>query len=83
MTDYISRQAAIDILDETWVDGTEYMGDLHKDFNAIPAADVVEVVRCKDCKHRIYDKERDIYYCEMYYGLGSVRDNNYCSFGER
>lgn len=46
-------------------------------------ADVVEVVRCKDCRHRTYDESRDMYYCEMYYGLGSVKDNNYCSFGER
>ena len=43
----------------------------------------VEVVRCKDCKHRIFDESRDLYYCEMYYGMGSVRDNNYCSYGER
>lgn len=45
--------------------------------------DVVEVVRCKDCRHRIYDESRNMYYCEMYYGMGSVRDNNYCNYGER
>ena len=38
----------------------------------IPAADVVEVVRCKDCKHRESDS-----LCE-YYG-----DNDFCSRGER
>ena len=26
------------------------------DLDAIPAADVVEVVRCRDCKHRIVNK---------------------------
>jgi len=52
-------------------------------FKAEYSGDVVEVVRCKDCKHRIFDGSRDLFYCEMYYGLGSVSDNNYCSFGER
>ena len=45
--------------------------------------DSVEVVRCKDCRHRIHDEERGLYYCEMYYGQGSVLDENYCQWGER
>lgn len=51
-----------------------------------PAADVVAVVRCKDCKHRIDDKDfvrghfcvkrpsNGGYFCE---------DNDFCSYGER
>ena len=50
--------------------------------NYINSADRVEVVRCKDCKYRYYDKERNLFYCQKYYGMGDVRDNNYCSFGE-
>ena len=46
-----------------------------------PTADVVEVVRCKDCKHYI------AYYCtrdikgrtNMFY----MTENDYCSYGER
>jgi len=49
----------------------------------LQTADVVDVVRCKDCKHRIYDGSRDLYYCEMYHGMGDVSDDNYCSFGEK
>ena len=49
----------------------------------MPTADVVEVVRCKDCKNRIFDKSRNLFYCQMYYGMGNVSDNNYCSYGER
>lgn len=43
----------------------------------MPAADVVEVVRCRDCKHR------------NPYGSKCLRDNlwhdpdGYCSYGER
>lgn len=49
-----------------------------------PAADVVEVVRCKDCAY--YREENG--YCmnphcgKSYYGC-PVRENHYCSFGER
>lgn len=47
-------------------------------------ADIVPVVRCKDCKYRSYDydcvgnhlceKRGNRYYCE---------DNDFCSYGER
>lgn len=89
MSDYIKREDAIesakallfcygsdnipdDKLDEY---AEEFIND---DDNTI-----VEVVRCKDCKHRYYDKERKLYYCTMYFGLGDVHDENYCSYGER
>lgn len=48
-----------------------------------PTIDAVEVVRCKDCRHRVHDKERNLYYCEMYYGQGDVSDENFCQWGER
>ena len=40
------------------------------------------VVHCKDCTHR-YQHDSGRYFCEMYYGMGDVSDENYCSFGER
>ena len=46
-------------------------------------ADMVEVVRCKECRHRVHDEERGLYYCEMYYGQGDVSDENFCQWGER
>lgn len=53
-----------------------------KDF---PAADVVEVVRCKDCKWaRWYVAANENYYCHCIdsdrYGLEKT---DYCSYGER
>lgn len=53
-----------------------------------PTAGVVEVVRCKDCKHcyhRTINPER--YECE-YYGCSDeivdyVQPTHYCSYGER
>ena len=46
-------------------------------------ADVVEIVRCKDCKYKRHDKERDIDYCCLYVGLGCVNGGNFCVYGER
>ena len=48
-----------------------------------PTADVVEVVRCKDCKH--HENERiDMVYCPAVLGVGSWVENDwFCKDGER
>ncbi len=54
----------------------------------LPAADVVEVVRCKDCK---YSKHwyRDKRLCRLWYGEEKpsapidVFDDGFCNYGER
>ena len=48
---------------------------------AQPTADVVEVVRCKDCKY--WDTERDT--CMNWDGLPAydLKGDEYCSLGER
>lgn len=43
--------------------------------------DVVEVVRCKDCKYR--KKLPNVSYGECIYSASMVSDNDYCSNGER
>ena len=45
-----------------------------------PTADVVEVVRCKDCKHW---KGRDFDGCCIMNGLATRIANDFCSYGER
>lgn len=59
-----------------------WLRSVHAIDNA-PTVDAVEVVRCKDCKHRIHDEERCLYYCEMYYGQGDVSDDNFCQWGAK
>lgn len=45
-----------------------------------PAADVVEVVRCKDCKHLMFS---DCYgECSQSH-MGIVRPNDFCNYGEK
>ena len=47
-----------------------------------PTADVEEVVRCKDCKHRRKTAFRS--YCLPVFGLKQITDlNSFCSYGER
>ena len=50
----------------------------------MPTADVVEVVRCKDCKHKSSWKKHELgYYVCGVSGFLVVEDIDYCSYGER
>ena len=67
MAEYIEREKAIEEID-SWLDsvgsiivgkGLSSYGELIRCMQDIPASDVVEVVRCKDCKHgRPIDKTK-------------------------
>ena len=81
MTDYISRQAAIGAVGDTDLLTKEEAFWAVECIKEVPTADVVEVVRCKDCKHDhkcnkniIRDSIGGGYiYCPV----------DYCSYGER
>ena len=83
MTDYIKREDAQDIIarklsdyitdEERWI--LEYVDG---EIGDIPSADVVEVVRCKDCKHYCIWQMK----CDRLH-LVPIADNHYCSYGER
>lgn len=75
---YEAIDLAIESLSADTVSRSQYQGLL----NAIGKV-YVEVVQCKDCKNRIYDEDRDYYYCSMFYGQGDVSDENFCQWGER
>lgn len=79
MAEYIEREA---IKYEQWAVGplnAPLMVVRKKTIDAIPSADVVEVVRCKDCKHRTFSDA----YGECMKGLIVVRPDDFCSRGER
>lgn len=57
----------------------------YRDIKELPAADVLEVVRCKDCEHYFCDtpycKKHKVGYCAF---DEIVKDkNHFCSYGER
>lgn len=55
---------------------------LAREIEDIPTADVVEVVRCRNCKHRRETMHRS--YCLPAFGLKQITDlNGFCSYGER
>ena len=87
---YISRQAVIEKLTRTrpqqGADGSseryrflQWISDSNA-INDLPSADVVEVVRCKDCKY--YDYENDNCLDESGFGR-TWKPTDYCSYGER
>lgn len=56
--------------------------------------DAVEVVRCRDCKHGVWDEEEGLWKCVYdaefderygeYFGFAEYNDGlHYCSYGER
>ena len=82
MSDYIKREDAIKALEGWKISGEMILA-------TVPSADVVEVVRCKDCRRY----KRNVpcvggYYngCDEWLDEGNpitVYDNDFCSYGER
>ena len=75
---------------ESFQDVLAYMGsEVKRMLKKVPTADVVEVVRCKDCKYcfRYIRPNYERYECE-YKGCSDeavdyVDPTHYCSYGER
>ena len=58
MNDYIKREDAIEVVSRlSDKDDLEYLSvdALYDEIDRIPTADVVEVVRCRDCKYCCHD----------------------------
>ena len=80
--EYISREAVLGVF-----------GDIHPmDYNAnayvskikaIPAADVVDVVRCEKCRHWMPEDDISTAVMQCVKGLGWPGPDGYCYRGER
>lgn len=81
MTRYIDADALKDCIEKE-VYAHDYIEHVYQIIDECPTADVVEVVRCKDCQHRTYDNYSDVWCCtKCGYELGE--ENNFCSWGKR
>ena len=62
-----------------------YVEDVQSWLDEQPTVDAVEVVRCKDCKHRYYNEYNEMYCCEHWSdGFDTVVcEDSFCSYGER
>lgn len=91
MAEYIEREAAKQALlafafecenmnvNPEIVRGIRYA---REELNTVPAADVVAVVRCKDCKHFGKDMGQGKHDCKKY-EMPYCLENDFCSYGER
>lgn len=81
MSEYISRTELVEALMEIFEvakmphDVAEAIAD------SVPAADVVEVIRCKDCRHYINDEHYGMM-CEILVHA-EQGDNFYCGYGQK
>lgn len=84
MAEYIERAAAVKSLlrmrrPENSVAQNRMLSIIQMDMLKLPAADVVPVVRCKDCKYNVGTKK-----CLNPDSFFAVpKDDDFCSYGER
>ena len=82
MAEYIERETAVDAVSEVYYDTPDVNLSAEKfeaAINAIPAADVSPVVKCKDCKYNVGTKK-----CLNPDSFFAVpKDDDFCSYGER
>ena len=81
MGDYIRREDAVDAVKHAWAKGIEPSQYIE----SLEPADVVPVVRCKDCKHYYFADnhipQEQRYVCEI---SGEIwKPDSFCSYGER
>ncbi len=90
MTDYIKRTDAVKIAEKYGLANGSVLGRhtgladcIARDISGLPAADVAEVVRCKDCRWRGREECAMFYRCECGEQHTWETDNDFCSYGER
>lgn len=84
VVEYISREAALSAQNKSM-----NLAECRKRLERLPAADVVEVVRCRECKHSIMHKfpynYKKVLACNDPHGvtIRAVKPMHFCSYGER
>ena len=81
MAEYIDRQAVKDAMTQSVCGDTWEVEKAVEAVRQLPAADVVPVVRCRDCKH--LGTFRGKLYCRHNCGVVKPKEDDFCSYGER
>lgn len=82
MPDYIDREKIFPICFDTNHPEESIDKLVNRIFN-IPSADVVEVVRCKDCEHNVFEQANKIIHCNRT-GKTVFREyDDFCKYGQR
>ena len=77
MADYIRREDALKAL------YNDYAYAAMDVIKRLPAADVAEVVYCKDCKHKLRTVANGVVICREKHGMVRPSLDDFCSYGER
>lgn len=94
MAEYIEREKAIAICQSHYehclkmhdFSGDSVAYDIRSNIQGLPTADVVEVVRCKDCQsYSDFDttkcKRLEFHFCDKF-GI-ITKESDFCSYGKR
>lgn len=85
MSDYIKRNVALDAMRDVMKQAKHLRPPLYDAIDNVknlPSADVVEVVRCKDCRHNgSFDTDCPFGWRDERFNLPD--DMDFCSYGER
>ena len=79
MAEYIKREDVINLITKRY----ENPEICTEEINQIPAADVVEVIRCKDCIHYGLNRLEEEYGCHCWTDWHFVYSYDFCSDGVR
>lgn len=99
LKEYIEREKARELIENygknaidsgRWsLDPVDDIIALAKGVDKIPSADVVEVVRCEKCTHKVDFRGRVMCnrnahrVCDEWYGLTATNNDHFCSYGIR
>lgn len=87
MTDYIRREDALFALRKAERGGSmtalTRLERAYAEIREMPAADVAEVVHCRDCKHKVRTIANEKVLCAEERGLLSPGLDDFCSYGKR
>jgi len=85
MSDYIRKEDAVDTIKKNFKYLPGYMNATINYIKALPSADVVQVVRCKDCEWAVKSTELPGWYmckCEEAFDYYAKPDD-FCSYGKK
>lgn len=81
MSKYLKKEDVIKALEHSR-GASDYLIDILAEIECVPTADVVEVVRCKDCIHNDQCKHRVVMWVEDPINTWH-KDIDFCSYGKR
>lgn len=86
MADYIRRDDAMFALRKAERGGSmtalTRLERAYAEIREMPAADVAEVVQCKDCKHKVRTDANGIVICSEEHGMYCPTESDFCRYGE-